>query len=258
MNSCIYVGQVNHRRFYPKQHGFSYKLFMMYLDLQELSDVFAQSPLWSWKHPNLAWFRRSDYFGDPDVSLYQSVSDFVKKKTGKRPEGPVRLLTHLRYFGYGFNPVSFYYCFDKRGEKVNTVLAEVKNTPWGEKHLYLIPNDGTDKKGTLFFRQGKSLHVSPFMPMDMEYHWRIPIPGEYLRIQLENHRKGRKCFIAGMRMQREAISRASLNRILIRFPLMSIKVIGSIYLQAFKLWMKQIPVYDHPRKQKTPQRANHL
>ena len=114
MNSCLYVGQIRHRRLAPKPHFFFYRIFMAYLDLQELDTVFTGNPLWSTRRPALAWFRRADYLGDPSVPLDQAVRDLVEQKTGVRPIGPVRVLSHLRYFGYSFNPVSFYYCFDMR------------------------------------------------------------------------------------------------------------------------------------------------
>ena len=112
MHSCIYEGQVRHRRYSPKPHKFNYRLFYVYLDLDELEYVFKKRWLWSANKPSVAWLKRSDYLGDQDIPLKQAVLDKVEYETGIRPAGPVRLLTHLRYLGYVFNPVSFYYCFD--------------------------------------------------------------------------------------------------------------------------------------------------
>jgi DUF1365 family protein len=112
MKSCVYEGTVRHRRDAPVRHSFHYSIFMMYLDLAELPDLFRERWFWSPATPNLAWFRQSDHLGDPEKPLDQNVRDLVEAKTGHRPSGPIRLLTHLRYFGYGFNPVSFYFCFD--------------------------------------------------------------------------------------------------------------------------------------------------
>ena len=123
MKSCIYEGQVRHRRFSPAKHEFNYNLFLAYLDLDELDVVFNKRWFWSTKLPALARFKREDYIGDPSVSIKESVNRIVKKETGENIHGPVRVLTHLRYFGYVFNPVTFYYCFDKRGENVEVIVC---------------------------------------------------------------------------------------------------------------------------------------
>ena len=139
MQSCLYNGWVRHRRFAPRAHAFRYRLFMAYLDLTELDHVFRGRWFWSTRRPALAWFRRADYLGNPSVPLDQAVRDAVERDTGMRPRGPIRLLTHLRYFGHGFNPVSFYYCFDPADTRVETIVAEITNTPWAERHAYVLP-----------------------------------------------------------------------------------------------------------------------
>lgn len=158
MHSCLYDGWVRHRRFAPRAHAFRYRLFMAYLDLTELDRVFRGRWFWSTRRPALAWFRRADYLGDPSVPLDQAVRDCVERNTGVRPRGPIRLLTHLRYFGYVFNPVSFYYCFDTADTRVETIVAEITNTPWGERHAYVLSARGEQP---LRFRFGKAFHVSP-------------------------------------------------------------------------------------------------
>ncbi len=138
MHSAIYKGQLRHRRLDPVEHTFSYRLFMMYIDLAELNQVFKKRWFWSAKHPALARFRRERHLGDPTIPLEQSVRDLIRDTTGQVPHGPIRLLTHLQYFGYCFNPVSFYYCFDETDTRVETIVAEVNNTPWGEQHCYVL------------------------------------------------------------------------------------------------------------------------
>ncbi|MCF5919459.1 DUF1365 domain-containing protein, partial [Xanthomonas perforans] len=128
LRSAIYTGWVRHRRFMPKALHFRHRLFLMYLDLSELDQVFARRWLWSVGRANLAQFRRSDYLGDARIPLDQAVRDCVQTHTGERPEGAIRLLTHLRYFGHVFNPVSFYYCFD-RHDGLRWIVAEITNTP---------------------------------------------------------------------------------------------------------------------------------
>ena len=117
MNSALYFGTVRHRRRSPVVHEFSYRVFQVYLDLDELDHVFQGRLLWSTKGANVAWFRRTDHVGDPRMPLRDAVSELVERRTGRRPRGPIRLLTHLRYFGYCMNPVSFYYCFDLSGDQ---------------------------------------------------------------------------------------------------------------------------------------------
>jgi DUF1365 family protein len=252
MKSAIYVGQVRHRRFAPVEHSFRYGLYMMYLDLDELPTLFDRFLLWSARRPALAWFRRADHLGDAKQSLADSVRDLVATGTGRRPTGPIRLLTHLRYFGYGFNPASFYYCFDADDTHVETIVAEVNNTPWGEQHCYVL-HAGLDqgrRPGRKRYRFDKRFHVSPFMQMDIHYDWRFNDPNAHLAIHMENRRRdgdaGEKVFDATMTMGRQEISAATLAAILLRFPLMTVRVIGAIYWQALRLWLKRAPFHTHP------------
>ena len=249
MNSRIYFGRVRHRRLAPVEHAFSYRMFMLYLDLAELPRLFERRWFWSARRPALAHFRREDHFGDPAVSLDQSVRELVARETGQRPKGPIRLLTHLRYFGYVFNPVSFYYCFDEADSRVETIVAEVTNTPWGERHCYVLPqrmNAGQDGHGRYF--PEKVMHVSPFMEMDVAYDWRFNAPGEILTVHMENAREGRKIFDATLVLNRKEISAGSLARALAAYPLMTLKVMAAIHWQALKLWLKGAPVHGHPGK----------
>ena len=162
MDSCIYEGRVRHTRRTPAEHSFEYRLFLMYLDLEELPRLFSKRWLWSASGPAVARFRRADHIGDPAMPLDECVRARVEDETGRRPEGPIRLLTNLAYFGHCFNPVSFYYCFDRAGEKVEFIVAEVNNTPWGETDTYVLECDTS--KRSWRFASAKKMHVSPFMP----------------------------------------------------------------------------------------------
>jgi len=249
VKSCIYRGTVRHRRTSPVHHEFTYPLFMMYLDLQELPTVFARHWFWSTRAPAPAWFRRADYLGDPDVELSTSVRDEAHRLTGHRPEGPIRMLTHLRYFGYVMNPVTFYYCFAADGERVEVILAQITNTPWNERHTYAVrnsdvPGGSTDRSHSF----AKSFHVSPFMAMEQEYTWRFSDPGAGLVVHMENRGGLEKIFDATLRLRREEISGATLAWALLRHPWMTASVAVGIYWQALRLRLKRAPYYDHPHR----------
>lgn len=202
-SSAIYEGWVRHRRLGEVQHSFRYRVFMTLLDLDELPELFDRHPLYSARRPAPARFRRSDYLGDPDIPLAQSARRLVEARTGHRPEGPVRLLTHLRYLGRSFNPVSFYYLYDRAGERVEAVIAEVTNIPWRERHAYVVAQHGS---GPIRGRLAKRLHVSPFMPMEQEYEWRITEPGDALHIRIANLERGSRVFDATLAMRRHELS----------------------------------------------------
>lgn len=254
MNSAIYSGTIRHRRYQPARHEFSYDMFMLYLDLAEIDRVFEGSRLFSSCGFAAAEFRRSDHLGDPDIPLDESVRNLVETQTGLRPSGPVRLLTHLRYFGYVFNPVSFYYCFDRTDQALEAIVAEVNNTPWGERHCYVLEaraaatNGRSAGNGMLRFGPEKSMHVSPFMPMDVGYDWCFGTPGDKLNVHMSNLDNERRIFDATLRLRHRELTPASLRRVLFRFPLMTLKVITAIHWQALRLWLKGCPVYDHPAK----------
>lgn len=253
MDSCIYEGQVKHSRRTPVPHRFRYRLFFMYLDLAELDLVFEGRWFWSVKRPALARFRRKDHLGDPDISLDTAVRDRVEAETGVRPQGPIRLLTHLSYFGYCFNPVSFYYCYDEGGDVLETIVAEVNNTPWGEQDVYVLPeksNVGTG--GVSRFRPKKKMHVSPFIPMEVDYDWCFTDPSERLSVFMANNKDGKQFFKASIAMHRTPISASSLARVLVSFPFMTAKVVMAIYWEALRLWLKKTPFYSHPAKTKKP------
>jgi DUF1365 family protein len=196
----------------------------------------------------MANFNRPDYLGPPDIPLDQAVRDRVEQQLGERPKGPIRLLTHLRYFGHCFNPVSFYYCYDTSDSKVDYIVAEITNTPWGERHCYVLgegqnEGEGAEKR----YQFDKAFHVSPFMDFDFRYDWRFEEPGEFLRIHMINNKEQTKFFEAKLDLQRKEMNGTALAWILVRFPAMTLKVLSMIYWQAFRLWLKKIPYFEHKR-----------
>jgi len=258
MNSKIYFGRVQHRRFQPKSHEFSYGMFMLYLDLDELPTIFDRFWLWSKDKANLASFRTSDYFCDENGSIKQAVIREVESQCGYTPKGPIRMLTHMRYFGYCFNPVSFYYCFDEQGEHLDFVVAEINNTPWDQRYRYVLDNrkSETNNAQAVTADFEKLFHVSPFLPMDMQYSWRFNQPGEKLSVFMKNTQQGNKFFDATLLLEAREINSASLAKALIQFPLMTWKVAFGIYWQALRLWLKKVPFYDNPHSQDDKKLSN--
>jgi len=249
LESAIYEGKVRHRRFLPVENVFQYRLFMMFLDLSELNQVFSKRWFWSVDHRNLAYLRRKDHFGDPADSIDSAVRSIVQKEAGHEPSGPIRMLTHLRYLGHCFNPVSFFYCFDAANKRVETIVAEVNNTPWHERHCYVLTeqfNDASDP--WKHYRFMKNFHVSPFMDMNMDYDWRFLQPAERIQVHMQNFDKEKKLFDATLSLRRKSLTGRALARVLVRYPVMTLQIVSKIYWQALKLRLKGAHFYVHPSK----------
>jgi len=250
--SAVYEGTVRHRRFEPVEHEFSYRLFLMYLDLGELPGVLDPYPLFSARRAAPARFRREDFMGDPARPLDECARDTVEAETGARPAGPVRLLTGLRYLGHSFNPVSFYYCFDSAGERVEAVVADVENIPWGESHPYVLAR-GAGEGPVLRDELDKRLHVSPLMGMDQTYGFRASEPGARLSVHIESRPDGTpaaKSFDATLSLRRRELSRPLLTAMLARYPAMSLQVVAKIYAQSLRLKLKGARYFPHPKGRK--------
>ena len=247
---AIYEGTIRHRRFRPVMNQFQYRVFFMFLDLSQLESLSRVHPLWSGTGINLAYFRRRDHMGAPQTPLARAIRDHVEEKTGSRPDGPVRMLTHLRYFGYCFNPVSFYYCYDSADKDVDAIVAEIHNTPWGQEHLYVLPREESIHPSHQWRRHrfGKIFHVSPFMDMGLQYDWRFRLPADRLNVHMINYENGRRLFDASLALERSPLTRPNLTRVLLRYPAMTAKVISLIYWQALRLVLKGAPFYTHPEK----------
>jgi DUF1365 family protein len=247
--SAIYEGRVRHRRFGRRGNEFTHRVALAYVDLAELPSLLGGRLMG--RGPKLVRFRREDYLGDPAVPLDEAVRSLVEERTGVRPTGPIRLLTHLRSFGHCFNPVSFYYCMDPAGERLEAIVAEVTNTPWGERHAYALRRAPGSAGPVLTGDSQKVLHVSPFMGMDHRYEWSVAAPGRTLSVHIESQRGGRLAFDATLSMRRRVLSRRSLARVTARYPAATARVLALIYAHALGLKLKGARVPPHPRESAT-------
>jgi len=243
----IYTGTIRHRRFTPFNRLFNYSLFMVYIDLDSVNNFLKKSWFWNVNKRALISFHREDYHGKSNTDLSKSVRETIYKSVGREIKGPIRLLTHLRYFGYCFNPVSFYYCYDEKDSEVEVIMAEVTNTPWKERHSYIIQNKIGDEKN-LKENFKKKLHVSPFWGMDHDYEWMFTQPGENLYVNMKNFKSNEKVFDATLTMKQRLFTKKELVKQVLRFPFITMVIVFRIHFQAFKLWIKKAPFFIHPDK----------
>ena len=244
MKSRLYEGVIRHRRLQPHSHQFSYRVFMPYICLAELPELFDGHWLWSARRWALARFKRSDFLGDPNLPLEQEVRRRIFEETGVTHRGPIYLLANLRYFGIAMNPIACYYCFNEDESRLEYLVAEVNNTPWNERHSYVLP--GPQQGRWLQTEFDKQFHVSPFNPMDMRYHWRSSTPDRRLVLHLANTDDGIRVFDASLSLSARPMTARNLNRTLWRYPLMTAKIAAAIYWQALRLFIKGTPLYSHP------------
>lgn len=217
---------------------------MPLVDLDQLPELVDNIPLWSARRFALAYFKRSDFMGDPRVPLMDEVRQRIREETGTQHKGKIFLLANWRYFGFQTNPIACYFCFDEAGETLEFVVAEVTNTPWGERHSYVLtapPNNAT-----LATEFSKALHVSPFNPMSMSYRWHSTVPSDTFAVKLSNFEDGERIFDATLNLVAQPFTANVLSGAILKFPFMTLKVVAAIYWQALRLWLKGVPFHAHP------------
>ncbi|CAB4932235.1 unannotated protein [freshwater metagenome] len=237
---AIYRGLLEHRRLTPVEHAFALPVQMTLVDLDALPGAFDGLPLWSARRPAPVWLRRADYADGGSAPLAGVIRDLVRERTGATPEGPVRMLTNLRTLGYVFNPITVYLC-GVAGDAHEVVVLEVTNTPWGERHWYVL--SGAQARAAQF---SKALHVSPFLEMAGDYRFALEGPDEHLRMTLELLRAGIPVFQARLTLRRRTLTPRLAVRSLLERPFMTYRVTAEIHRQAFALWRKRVPFVPHP------------
>ena len=241
--SCLYQGTIRHRRVSPER-AFDHPIALAYVDLDELPSLLGGRLLA--RGPGALRFRRADYLRPAERPLRQAVSDRVQELGGEPPQGPIRLLTQLRSFGLSFNPVSFYYCFSPDGRQLRSVLADVTNTPWGERHSYLM-DQRAQGTGIVTGTFAKELHVSQFMGMDHVYDARAAVPGDTLSVHIESRRAGETAFDATLSMRRQELTRGAVAAVTARLQLSTVRVVALIYGHAIGLKLAGARVHPHPQ-----------
>lgn len=235
---CIYEGSVRHRRFAVRPRSFRHRLALFYLDVDAVGEALEGRLVR--RRPGLVRFRREDYLGDPRLPLGEAVRRMVQDRTGWRPDGRIELLAHLRTFGHCFNPVAFYFCFGADG-KLGALVAEVTNTPWRERHAYLLVDELEGR--VLGGRFAKRLRVSPFLAMEQSYVWRAAAPGQTLSVHIENRECDRRVFDATLSLRRIPLTTANVRGVTRRYPFATVRVLALIYAHALVLKVRGVPLH---------------
>jgi uncharacterized protein len=254
MESALYLGKLRHRRFEPREHAFEYPVYMAFLDIDRLPELMSGSRFSSYNRWNWTGYDERDHFGDPTKPLRKRLEEDASRQGLTLPGGQIFLLTHLRYFGYVFNPVSFFYCYDRAG-RLEMMLGEVNNT-FGETHNYWLTSTNEEANASpKRYRTVKRMHVSPFQGMELEYDWIFTPPGERLVAHMNTLKNGRANFDATLQLERRPWDAKHLVRALAAYPFITLRVIGGIHWEALRLWAKGVPVHTHPAKRERARAA---
>lgn len=251
VGGALYTGTLRHRRYRPRPHTFTYDLFMALIDIDNVDVQMATSRWTSCNQFNWASFDDRDHVGGAGRPLRERLAEDAARAGLRLPNGPIYLLTHLRYLGYAFNPISFYYCYDE-SHTLRAVMNEVNST-FGEQRCYWIDADRAPRVGHgLRHRTAKTLHVSPFMPMDIDWEFVLTEPGESLVAHMNAFQRSeptdRPQFDATLTLTRRPWTPTEIRRALVRQPVMTAKVIAAIHWEALRLWLKGVPYHDPPTR----------
>ena len=248
MNSGLYFGEVSHHRKTPQKHDLRYDVFMAHLFLDELDDVFSGRWFWSVNRSNLGCFHRSDYHRPEIPCLTEAVRQTMSDQLGREINGPVSIITHLRTFGYCFNPVSFYFLWNENRSRPTAVMAEITNTPWSERYAKCFQWETSSAPDRTDHEFRKEFHVSPFIGMNIDYDWRFRAPTERFQADMILQEDNKTFFTAHLKLKRYSLNGSNLAWALVRFPFMTLNVTRAIYWNALILRLKGCPFYAHPKK----------
>ena len=240
--SALYVGQVMHQRLRPRRHRLSYRIYSLLLDLDEIDALAGRLRLFSRGRFNLFSFYDADY-GDGSQRPLRAQIDGLLAEAGLAHGGPIRLLTMPRVLGFVFNPLSVYFCHGP-DRRLSAILYEVSNT-FGERHCYLAGVDPA-RRGAICQSAAKAFHVSPFLPMTMDYAFKLRAPDHKLSIAITCSDAEGPVLQAVHHARRQPLSDRALARVFVTHPLLTLKVVGGILWEALRLLLKRVPVFDHP------------
>ncbi len=258
------LGDIRHHRYIPKKHMFRYNMYWSLLDLDKLNENADRYRFFSNETWNLLSYRKQDFIGAGKQQTKDSVLNFLSKETNKAFDGKVFILSHLRFLGFNFNSVSFYFCIDKQGE-LQYIISEITNTPWGERHAYLHSCEKSlSRSGCCIFNFSKNFHISPFVSMDMNYQWLFKITNSNMRIHMKVTKKNKekndplKVLDVTFTGKHLPLTQANISKLIFKNPFQPLKMIFGIYWQALRLWFKKVPFYSHPKYENAKSNQDNL
>ena len=240
--SAIYTGTVRHARYTPARHRFSYRVFSLYLDVDDLDASTNLPTLLSVNRFNLFSIKLKDH-GTKDATGLRPFIDNLMAKRGIPAPERIFILCYPRIMGYAFNPLTVYYCLNEGA--VSALVYEVRNT-FGDDHIYVVPVGARGIETSLSHSRDKQMHVSPFIDMNATYHFSAPLPDDTLRLVIREKQNNAPLLIASFAGQRRPLNSRQLLRAFFAYPMMTLKVIAAIHFEAGRLFLKNVPFISRP------------